>query len=129
MHGAAVRGDRRSLLVGGVWWTKGGHVRVSGTCLPWARRGCADCSFAESSPADPQDLAVKKEGRFVLRYRAFNIQSKTRDDGVVSIMAECFGGAFEVYSTKSFPGLQASTELTRVSFISIRLLAFHSVPI
>lgn len=75
---------------------------------------CADYSFAESSPTDPQDLAVKKEGRFVLRYRAFNIQSKTRDDGVVSILAECFGGPFEVYSTKSFPGLQASTELTRV---------------
>ncbi|KAI1788170.1 velvet factor-domain-containing protein [Ganoderma leucocontextum] len=68
------------------------------------------------------DLAVKKEGRFVFRYRAFNIQSKTRDDGVVSILAECFGGPFEVYSTKSFPGLQASTELTRrLSLSGVRL--------
>ena len=89
----------------------------------------ANSSSAESSPTDPQDLAVKKEGRFVLRYRAFNIQSKIRDDGVVSILAECFGGPFEVYSTKSFPGLQASTELTRVSFICIGSLDFHSLPV
>ena len=72
--------------------------------------------FLRSSSNDPQDLAVKREGRFVLRYRIFNLHSRTRD-GDVHILAECFGGPFEVYSTKSFPGLQASTELTRVSHL------------
>lgn len=28
--------------------------------------------------------------------------------------AECYGGPFRVYSTKEFPGLRASTDLTKV---------------
>jgi hypothetical protein len=64
----------------------------------------------------PKDLAVKIEGSFVLRYRVFDIFSKPynqRDD--LAIQAECYGGPFRVYSTKEFPGLQASTDLTKVS--------------
>ncbi|TFK31472.1 velvet factor-domain-containing protein [Crucibulum laeve] len=60
------------------------------------------------------DLAVKIEGTFILRYRIFDIYSGpsyNRDD--LSIQAECYGGSFRIYSTKEFPGLQASTELTK----------------
>ncbi|KAF9011972.1 velvet factor-domain-containing protein [Cyathus striatus] len=60
------------------------------------------------------DLAVKTEGTFILRYRVFDIFSRPyseRDD--LAIQAECYGGSFRVYSTKEFPGLQASTELTK----------------
>lgn len=32
----------------------------------------------------------------------------------LAIQAECYGGRLRVYSTKEFPGLQASTELTKV---------------
>lgn len=42
-----------------------------------------------------------------------------RDDRV--IQAECYGGPFHVYSTKEFPGLQASTELTKVYNISLTM--------
>ncbi|KAF8153134.1 velvet factor-domain-containing protein [Crassisporium funariophilum] len=62
------------------------------------------------------DLAVKIEGTFILRYRVFDIFSKPfnwTDD--LAITAESYGGTFRVYSTKEFPGLQASTELTKVS--------------
>ncbi|TBU30147.1 velvet factor-domain-containing protein [Dichomitus squalens] len=71
------------------------------------------------------DIAVKREGRFILRYRIFNLHSRTREDDV-HILAECFGGPFEVYSTKSFPGLQASTELTRrLSLSGVRVNSRH----
>ncbi|KAG6889588.1 hypothetical protein C0995_016396 [Termitomyces sp. Mi166 len=59
------------------------------------------------------DLAVKIEGSFILRYRFFDIFSKPHDYQDLAIQAECYGGAFHVYSTKEFPGLQASTELTK----------------
>jgi hypothetical protein len=32
-------------------------------------------------------------------------------------MAEVFGGPFRVYSTREFPGLEPSTDLTRVSIV------------
>jgi hypothetical protein len=63
-----------------------------------------------------QDLSVRIEGEFILRYRLFDIYSRT--DGVgdeAPIQAACFGGSFRIYSTKEFPGLPASTELTQVS--------------
>ncbi|KAF5384107.1 hypothetical protein D9615_003208 [Tricholomella constricta] len=62
------------------------------------------------------DLAVKVEGSFILRYRVFDIFSKPYSHSSdLAIQAECYGGAFRVYSTKEFPGLQASTELTKRS--------------
>lgn len=64
-----------------------------------------------------QDLAVKIEGSFVLRYRVFDLFSTTPmgpDHDGRSVQAECYGGQFRVYSTKEFPGLQASTKLTKV---------------
>jgi hypothetical protein len=64
-----------------------------------------------------KDLAVSVEGTFMLRYRAFDIFSRTsgRPD-LYAIQAECYGGSFQVYSTKDFPGLQPSTELSKVTF-------------
>ena len=38
----------------------------------------------------------------------------TNDDGDATITAETYGGPFRVYSTKDFPGLPASTALTKV---------------
>ncbi|KAL7280882.1 hypothetical protein ACG7TL_005826 [Trametes sanguinea] len=59
------------------------------------------------------DLAVKMEGTFVLRYRTFNVLSERTIPPRSPSVAECFGGVFRVYSTKEFPGLKASTELTK----------------
>jgi hypothetical protein len=62
-----------------------------------------------------QDLAVKVEGTFMLRYRVFDLFSKAYGIPDLAIQAECYGGIFRVYSTKEFPGLQVSTELTKAS--------------
>ncbi|KAI8996334.1 velvet factor-domain-containing protein [Trametes punicea] len=59
------------------------------------------------------DLAVKVEGTFVLRYRVFNMFSARMNPPCVPVLAECYGGPFKVYSTKEFPGLKASTDLTK----------------
>jgi len=59
------------------------------------------------------DLAVKTEGQFFLRYRCFDLFSRTSGYDDLPIQAECFGGPFKIYSTKEFPGLQPSTELTK----------------
>ncbi|KAF8909637.1 velvet factor-domain-containing protein [Gymnopilus junonius] len=69
------------------------------------------------------DLAVKIEGHFILRYRAFDIFARPySDSNDLAISAECYGGMFRVYSTKEFPGLSASTELTkRLSLWGVRL--------
>jgi len=65
-----------------------------------------------------KDLAVKVEGAFVLRYRVFDLFSRSYDQNTSEaiIGAETYGGPFRVYSTKDFPGLRASTELTKVRF-------------
>ncbi|THU88104.1 hypothetical protein K435DRAFT_680440 [Dendrothele bispora CBS 962.96] len=68
------------------------------------------------------DLAVKSEGFFILRYRMFDLFSRAWDKEDPVIQAECYGGMFRVYSTKEFPGLQASTELTKnLSRYGVRL--------
>jgi len=65
---------------------------------------------------------VKAEGTFLLRYRVFNIFSKASGDHEIPVLAECFGGPFRIYSTKEFPGLRASTDLTKhISFYGVRL--------
>ncbi|TFY61602.1 hypothetical protein EVJ58_g4407, partial [Rhodofomes roseus] len=60
------------------------------------------------------DLAVKEDGDYFLRYRAFNTLYNVAGSTPIQILAECVGGPFRVYSTKDFPGLRASTELTKV---------------
>ncbi|EAU90108.2 hypothetical protein CC1G_12219 [Coprinopsis cinerea okayama7 len=59
------------------------------------------------------NLAVRAEGDFVLRYRVADILAGTGIDGVFPIQAICYGGPFHVFSTKDFPGYEASTELTK----------------
>ncbi|KAI0296931.1 velvet factor-domain-containing protein [Multifurca ochricompacta] len=69
------------------------------------------------------DLAVKAEGNFILRYRCFDLFSRVAaSDGQTPVWAECYGGPFRVYSTKEFPGLRASTDLTKhLSYFGVRL--------
>lgn len=68
------------------------------------------------------DLAVKIEGDFFLRYRIFDLFSRTASLVDVPVQAECYGGSFHVYSTKEFPGLQPSTELSKqLSRFGVRL--------
>ncbi|KAI0704102.1 velvet factor-domain-containing protein [Earliella scabrosa] len=70
------------------------------------------------------DLAVRKEGLYRLRYRVFNIFGHHQDQNrpVIPVLAECYGGTFEVFSTKTFPGLQISTDLTKkISLSGVRV--------
>ncbi|CUA72760.1 hypothetical protein RSOLAG22IIIB_05019 [Rhizoctonia solani] len=59
------------------------------------------------------DVSVRIEGHFVYRYRCFNLFSRVAGSDDVPITAELFSGIFVIYSTKEFPGLQASTTLTK----------------
>lgn len=60
------------------------------------------------------------EGNFILRYRCFDLFSKVSGtDPETPVWAECYGGQFRVYSTKEFPGLRASTDLTKVRCSSL----------
>ncbi|EMD37614.1 hypothetical protein CERSUDRAFT_114267 [Gelatoporia subvermispora B] len=59
------------------------------------------------------DVSVRIEGIFVLRYRVFHVFSQAEGSGPRPVLAECFGEPFKVYSTKDFPGLHASTDLTK----------------
>lgn len=59
---------------------------------------------------------MRQEGAFILRYRAFDIFSGVAGNAHPPVLAELYGGAFKVYSTREFPGLEPSTELTRVSY-------------
>ena len=61
-----------------------------------------------------QDIAVREDGDYFLRYRVFNTIHHVLGDTPIPILAECSGGPFKVYSTKDFPGLRASTDLTKV---------------
>ncbi|TFL05133.1 velvet factor [Pterulicium gracile] len=79
-----------------------GQREVSPTVAHW--RGEKHLIFAFG------DLSIQREGRFFLRYRTFDLQTPG-DEHVVD--AECTGRTFRVYSTKDFPGLATSTELTK----------------
>ncbi|CAE6367826.1 unnamed protein product [Rhizoctonia solani] len=59
------------------------------------------------------DLSVRIEGHFIYRYRCFHLFSRVAGSDDVPVMAELRSGAFVIYSTKEFPGLQASTDLTK----------------
>lgn len=75
-----------------------------------------------------QDLAVRSEGTYMLRYSAYDIFSHVRHTHGHPALAQCFGGPFHIYSTKDFPGLHASTDLTKVCDGSTRLpIAFSNI--
>lgn len=52
---------------------------------------------------------MKLEGNFFLRYRTFDLFGSSP-----ASHTECCGDVFRVYSTKEFPGLNPSTDLTKV---------------
>ncbi|EMD36421.1 hypothetical protein CERSUDRAFT_115434 [Gelatoporia subvermispora B] len=64
------------------------------------------------------DVAARQEGMFFLRYRVFYIFAQAAGSRSNPVIAECFGQPFKVYSTKGFPGLHASTDLTKVISMS-----------
>ncbi|GLB37545.1 putative velvet factor [Lyophyllum shimeji] len=69
------------------------------------------------------DLAVQREGHFILRYRVFDVFSHISPGMCCPVQAELYGGPFQVYSSRDFPGLSASTELTKtLSKYCIRLV-------
>lgn len=56
---------------------------------------------------------MQLEGWFLFRYRVFDLFS-VHGDCSQPILAECWGRPFRIYATKQFPGLEPSTELTKV---------------
>lgn len=65
-----------------------------------------------------QNLAVREEGVFFLRYRTFNTVYMAMGDTPLPVLAECVGGSFTIYPTNGFPGLNPSTALTKARLIS-----------
>lgn len=65
---------------------------------------------------------MRNEGTFILRYRVFNIFGKVSGKTDIPVLAECYGGPFRIYSTKEFPGLRPSTDLTKVRLLASRTL-------
>ena len=43
-------------------------------------------------------------------------------NGSQPILAECWGRPFRIYATKQFPGLEPSTELTKVTDLLVTLV-------
>ncbi|KZT12753.1 uncharacterized protein LAESUDRAFT_638635, partial [Laetiporus sulphureus 93-53] len=94
--------------------TLAGAKFVSPSCIDY--KGSSTLIFVYS------DLAVRMTGTFILRYRVFNVLSVPADMSMLPVLAECYGGCFKVYSTKDFPGLPPSTELTKyISLFGVRL--------
>ncbi|KAG5735484.1 hypothetical protein E4T56_gene11139 [Termitomyces sp. T112] len=60
------------------------------------------------------DLALQREGTFILRYRIFDISSLAVPGMKSTAQTEVYGGPFKVYATKDFPGLAPSTELIAI---------------
>lgn len=86
------------------------------TLLVGTRAVSASCVYHEGKKILAfvfSDLAVRAEGSFFMRYRVFDIMSAVTGGTQHPALAEAFGGTFQVYSTKNFPGLQASTDLTK----------------
>jgi len=91
-----------------------GTTFVASSCLDYQSKPALMFIFS--------DLAVKTEGTYFLRYRVFDILARAAGDREHPALAECYGGLFRVYSTKAFPGLRASTDLTKhISYRGVRL--------
>jgi hypothetical protein len=67
------------------------------------------------------DLSSRLEGVFVLRYRCFNVLETVIGPFPRPVMACCVGGEFQVYSTKTFPGLRKPTPLTKVIYVQDKI--------
>ncbi|KAJ9142097.1 Velvet complex subunit B [Pleurostoma richardsiae] len=73
-----------------------------------------------------QDLSVRTEGSFRLRFSFVNVGPPTKNPngrptnqnsivntGKAPVLASCFSDVFQVYSAKKFPGVCESTELSK----------------
>lgn len=64
-----------------------------------------------------QDLSVRTEGKFKLKFSFVDLQSEEGlnmvNTGVSQVRAEIFSDRFTVYSAKNFPGMAESTDLSR----------------
>ncbi|KAI0070894.1 hypothetical protein K474DRAFT_1669604 [Panus rudis PR-1116 ss-1] len=60
-----------------------------------------------------QDLSVKRDGRFRLGYRVFNIFSTIGNSETAAILVGCLGGAFTVHSTEDQTSPRTSNKLAR----------------
>ncbi|KAI0666818.1 velvet factor-domain-containing protein [Trametes maxima] len=102
-----------------VAWMGKYAIRESSKCTPllsgatFMQTAVVDHNGKKASVFVFSDLAVRMEGTFVLRYRCFNIYAQRAAFSPVSVLAECYGGPFKIHSTKEFPGLSASTSLTK----------------
>ena len=82
---------------------------------------------------------MQLEGWFLFRYRVFDLFSVR--NGSQPLLTECWGRPFRIYAAKQFPGLESSTELTKVNcdrefqfrlvalLIFSKLLHSHHVPV
>lgn len=85
-----------------------GSKAVAAVCIEYQENNTFLFVFA--------DISVKIEGAYLLRYRVFDIFAQAHGaNGHPGhpVLAECYGDTFTVYSTKDFPGLHASTDLTK----------------
>lgn len=57
---------------------------------------------------------MRCEGLYFLRYRVFDLFNASSSQIPLPMQNECYGAPFRVYSTKDFPGLGSSSELTKV---------------
>ena len=97
----------------GIWGQESDNIRL--LCKHLTALLSLSFSMTRLSDCFLQDLAVKIEGTFILRYRVFDLFSRAGiNDEDATITAETYGGLFRVYSTRDFPGLPPSTDLTKV---------------
>ncbi|KAI0766089.1 velvet factor-domain-containing protein [Trametes elegans] len=103
-----------------VTWFRGYPVRESSKCttllsgLTVMQSSIIDHKGKKSAICVFSDLSVKSVGTFILRFRMFNVFSHRAAPPHQPALAECYGGAFRVHTTKDFPGLRPSTELTKL---------------
>ncbi|PVU92672.1 hypothetical protein BB561_003691 [Smittium simulii] len=59
------------------------------------------------------DLSVRTEGKFTLKFSFINLEGCYNNNGETSIITEVTSDIFEVYPAKKFPGMTSSTALSK----------------
>ncbi|OMJ22852.1 hypothetical protein AYI70_g2609 [Smittium culicis] len=62
------------------------------------------------------DLSVRTEGQFCLKFSFLNLENNGMDHETHSVLVEKISKPFRVYSAKNFPGMTGSTELSKTFF-------------
>lgn len=98
---------------------------VSGPSGNYTRNLIGSCSVSAYSLADLddnvglwfvlQDLSVRTEGSFRLRFSFINVGTLDGNltTGTNPVLATAFSDVFTVWSAKKFPGVKESTELSK----------------